>query len=152
MRANVRGCGASPAGPGTGSQFHGESRYSGSLSAEYVCTLPSEAENPEDAGPVDERIIGLQCHDGSCHNRNGWFYKLNPCFSGQDGYVTYRTDYGESINIQEFNLPESGIVVTIDLNSGIMTTEEKTDEPLCGLLLVFLALIPAAFFSGARWN
>ena len=126
--------------------------YNGELSPnyfelEYFCTEPT---GNEGSSPVDDRYITFSCTEGDCFNQY-WFYKLNPCFSGADGYFIYQYE-GEETHSEtvSFNSGQS-YTLYLEVTTGELSDqlggdeEDQEDEddvkPLCSSAFVILFLL-----------
>ncbi len=113
--------------------------YSGSISISYVCSVPNEN---SDTGPMGQRAIELSCSNGICTNE-GWFYKLNPCFSGSQGYFSYEWKE-DNMSTDDFALQSSneyGFELELSDASLASRPPKKKEAGFClapGLLAIFL--------------
>jgi hypothetical protein len=111
----------------------------GNFEATFVC---SYAEEDPTSSLMGEREIELSCTGNTCSN-NYWFYKLNPCFSGEMGYIEYSR--GSQVKTSEnFLVTEGGGEIMVDVDSGSVEYFEKM--PCClSSVLVILLLASAGF-------
>ncbi|MDD5022627.1 MAG: hypothetical protein PHU63_00465 [Candidatus ainarchaeum sp.] len=112
----------------------------------YFCLVPAEG-SPESM--VWDREASLLCTNGTCNNY-GWFYKLNPCFSGANG--TFRYTYnGQNYETVEFViLLNKNNKYTLELTTAELKEfkefipDEPEDQDFC--LPLFLILFGSASF------
>ncbi|MFH1328213.1 MAG: hypothetical protein ABIH76_05145 [Candidatus Bathyarchaeota archaeon] len=111
--------------------------YTGQFSLTYVCDMPGEGDN----SPIDEREIEFACNGGQCTN-DGWFYKLNPCFSGAEGHFIYRWNGEEKKTNSILVESETEYEFNLDLGDAALTkTSEQRNSPgtPCPLTSLLLA-------------
>lgn len=118
--------------------------YDGYLELTYRCINDDLVYGDED-NIMDERDVEFACTEGTCYNTY-WFYKLNSCFSGQDGYFTYEIQ-GEGMTSDHIVFEqEKSYNIYLELLSGNIYTESGNNgndgngSGSCPLTMGFLLL------------
>lgn len=117
--------------------------YLGSMELRYRCNIPPDADN----GPMGDREVDFSCNNGVCKNA-GWFYKLNPCFDNNQGYLAYKkpgeTEY-QKTDILAFSGNDDMIEINLDSNEVTLIPGEDK-EPACCLSMGIIAFIGCGLF------
>jgi hypothetical protein len=97
---------------------------------------------------MGQREVTLACQMGTCTNQN-WFYKLNPCFDADRGYIKYKLANETSFQ-KTNNLSLSGVKgkLTVDVDSG----STSKDPELNGSCFPSLILLSLLGFLMIRWE
>ncbi len=122
--------------------------YTGGIELVYHCTT----ELKEGNRAMDLRDANMSCSAGVCKN-DDWFYKFNPCYSGESGYFLYKTDNSNFKRAAGDFVFEEGRIYKMSIDIDSNKAEVVSSAFCCFPIFLFLSVGVLIFNTrGREWR